>query len=138
MREANLIVMYSGKTHWVNWELQKLIENECVTRLILMMPEIKAWRRSKRRANISARVGQIREVFKSTPWEEALSEFDDFSGLRAMIFRPDGSMVMVKSQSHKRDSYHLAALVTHLILLDSARTTRRGRKVSRVKKRNHD
>jgi hypothetical protein len=36
-----------------------------------------------------------------------------------MLFRPDGSMVMVKSRSKSRDSYHLAALVAHYILIDS-------------------
>jgi hypothetical protein len=119
MREANVIIMYSGKTRWVNWELQKVLENECATRLILMIPEIKSWRRSKRRAEISARVEQIREVFKSTPWKEDLLRFNDFAGLRAMLFRADGSMVMVKSQSRRRDSYHLAALVAHQVLLES-------------------
>ena len=119
MRQSNVVIMYSGKTHWVNWELRQLLENGCVTRLILMIPEIKGWRRAKRNKDISARVEQIRDVFRSTPWEEELIQFEDFAGLRAMLFRPDGSMVMVKSRSHGRDSYHLAALVAHLILLNS-------------------
>jgi hypothetical protein len=118
MRDAALIIMYSGKTQWVNWELRKTIENACVTRLILMIPEIKAWRRSKRNKEISARVQQVRQVFKSTPWEEELEQFDDFARVRAMLFRPDGSMVMIKSRSRSRDSYHLAALVGHQILID--------------------
>lgn len=118
MQEAKLIIMYSGKTHWVNWELRQVVKNECATRLILMIPEIKGWRRSKRNKEISARVEQIREVFKGTPWEEELLQFDDFAGLRAMLFRPDGSMVMVKSRSRSRDSYHLAALVAHSILIN--------------------
>jgi hypothetical protein len=119
MREAGLIIMYSGKTHWVNWELRQIIENDCATRLILMFPEIRTWRRSKRKAEISARVEQVRQVFKNTPWEEELMEFNDFPGLRAMLFRPDGSMVMVRSRSRSRDSYHLAALIAHVHLLDS-------------------
>ncbi len=116
MQDARLIIMYSGKTHWVNWELRQVLENDCATRLILMIPEIKAWRSSKRNKEISARVEQVREVFKSTPWEEELLRFDDFAGLRAMLFRPDGSMVMIKSRSRRRDSYHLAVLVAHQIL----------------------
>ena len=118
MREAGLIIMYSGKTHWVNWELRQVVENKCATRLILMFPEIKAWSRSKRNDEISARVEQIRQVFKNTPWEEELLEFSDFPGLRAMLFRPDGSMIMVKSQSRSRESYHLAALIAHQNLLE--------------------
>ncbi len=117
MRDAQLIIMYSGKTHCVNWELRKVLESKCATRLILLIPEIKAWRSSKRNKDIMARVEQVREVFRDTPWEEELLQFDDLARLRAMLFRPDGSMVMVKSRSRSRDSYHLAALVAHQILI---------------------
>jgi hypothetical protein len=118
IRDAKAIIMYSGTTHWVNWELRQVVKNECATRLILMMPEIRAllWARKE---EISARVEQVREGFSGTPWEEELLCFKDFARLRAMLFRPDGSMVMVKSRSKSRDSYHLAALVAHHILIDS-------------------
>ncbi|MEJ2308472.1 MAG: hypothetical protein P8Z78_04025 [Gammaproteobacteria bacterium] len=115
--EANLIIMYSGETHWVNWELRQVIDSGRATSLILMFPEIKGWRPSQRKKSIEARVEKIREVFRETPWMEELEAFADFKGLRAMLFRPDGSMVMVKSRSHSRDSYHLAALVAHEQLL---------------------
>lgn len=124
MQNSQMIVMYSGKTHWVNWELRQVLNNGCAERLILMIPEIKAWRKSKREAEVNARVAQIREVFKDTPWEEELMQFDDFMGLRAMLFCPDGSMVMVKSRSRSRDAYHLAALIAHQLLLDPAVATR--------------
>jgi hypothetical protein len=116
--DAKLIIMYSGTTHWVNWELRQVVKNECATRLILMIPEIRAllWARKE---EISARVEQVREGFSGTPWEEELLSVNDFARLRAMLFRPDGSMVMVKSRSKSRDSYHLAALVAHYILIDS-------------------
>jgi hypothetical protein len=123
MQAAQLIVMYSGKTHWVNWELRQVLNNGCATRLILMIPEIKAWRTKKREKEISARVTQVRDVFQSTPWEEELMQFDDFAGLRAMLFCPDGSMVMVKSRSRSRDAYHLAALISHQLLLDPTGAT---------------
>ena len=118
IRDTKLIVMYSGTTHWVNWELRHVVKNECATRLILMIPEIRAllWARKE---EISARVEQVRAGFSGTPWEEELLSCNDFARLRAMLFRPDGSMVMVKSRSKSRDSYHLAALVAHHILIDS-------------------
>lgn len=118
MRDAHLIVMYSGKTQWVNWELRNIIENGRATQLILLIPEIKGWRSGKRAQDLEARVTRIREVFKDTPWHEELLAWRDFAGLRAMLFRADGSMVMVKSKSRTRDSYHLAALVAHFVLLD--------------------
>ena len=119
IKDADLIIMYSGKTHWVNWELRRVLENGGAARLILMIPEIKGWRKSKRQNDISARVQQLREVFKDTPWDEDLSQFDDFTGLRAMLFRADGTVVILESRSRSRDSYHLAALVAHDLLLNA-------------------
>jgi hypothetical protein len=123
MKDANLIIMYSGKTQWVNWELRKVIESGRATSLILMFPEIKGWRPSRRKQDIAARVEQIRTVFNDTPWNEELIEFGDFAGLRAILFRADGSTVMIKSRSRSRDAYHLAALIAHQQLLDSAPAT---------------
>ena len=132
IQDASLIIMYSGKTHWVNWELRKVLQNESITRLILMIPQVKGWLKSKLKKEISARVEHIRAIFKNTPWEEELLMFDDFVGLRAMLFRPDGSMVMIKSRSRRRDSYHLAALVAHQILLDSAALKDKGEGVRKA------
>ena len=123
MKHAQLIIMYSGKTQWVNWELRKVVDSGRATSLVLMFPEIKAWRRSKRNEDIAARVEHIRSVFRDTPWNEELMAYGDFAGLRAMLFRADGSMVMVKSRSRSRDAYHLAALVAHQQLLDAAPVT---------------
>ncbi|MEO8663789.1 MAG: hypothetical protein ABI693_35365, partial [Bryobacteraceae bacterium] len=66
MEGANLIVMYCGTTKWVNWELQKIVERGRSTSLILMIPEIKGWRASKRREDIVNRVQQLRDVFRNT------------------------------------------------------------------------
>ncbi len=123
MRAASLIIMYSGKTHWVNWELRQLLENGCATRLILMVPEVKGFFRSRRRQDVQARIEQVRAVFEHTPWASELAHIDDLEGLRAMLFRQDGSMVMIKSRSRGRDSYHLAAVLAHEVLLASSAMT---------------
>jgi hypothetical protein len=117
MQNANLIIMYSGMTKWVNWELRQVVESGRATSLILMFPEIKAWRSARRKASVEGRAERIREVFQDTPWKEELAAFSDFDDLRAMLFRADGSMVMVRSRSRSRDAYHLAALVAHQQLL---------------------
>jgi len=120
MRDAYLIVMYCGTTGWVNWELRKVIESGRATSLILMFPEIRGWRHAKRIQDITARTEQLREAFKGTPWTEELAAFDDYEDLRAMLFRDDGSMVMIRSTSRTRDAYHLAALVAHQQLINPA------------------
>jgi hypothetical protein len=120
MNEAKLIIMYCGTTESVNWELRRVVDIERATNLIVMFPEIKSWRRSVRRQDIALRVKRLREVFGKTKWTEELTAFDEFEGARAMIFRADGSMLIVKSRSRSRDAYHLAALVAHQQLLDPA------------------
>ncbi len=118
MSKASLIIVYSGKTHWVNWELEKVIETERVSNLILMVPEVKVWRRSSRAKEISYRFELVKDVFKDTKWHAALEGIHDFQKLRAMLFHPDGSMTVIKSRPRNRDSYHLAALVAHYIILN--------------------
>ena len=117
MKSAYLVVMYCGITQWVNWELRQVIASGRATSLILMFPEVKAWRPSQQKRDIVTRTEQIRQVFHGTPWSEELQEFDDFTGLRAMLFRADGSMLMIRSRSFGRDAYHLAALIAHQQLL---------------------
>ena len=56
MKDANLIIMYCGTTQWVNWELRRVVESGRTTSLILMFPESKVWR-SSRRKRTSRRVG---------------------------------------------------------------------------------
>ncbi|MGE5815102.1 MAG: hypothetical protein ACM36C_11490 [Acidobacteriota bacterium] len=117
MKDASVIIMYCGTTHWVNWELSQVIGSGRATSLILMFPEIKGWRASRRKRAIAERVEQLRAVFQDTPWSDELQEFSDHAGVRAMLFRADGSAVIVRSRSRSRDAYHLAALVAHHQLL---------------------
>lgn len=122
MKEANVIVMYSGTSEWVNWELRKILESNRSTSLILMFPETKRWTSWSHKREVMARVEHVREMYKGSAWEEELREYRDFRNVRAMLFRPDGSMVMIKSQSRGRDAYHLAALVGHYLLLHPENT----------------
>lgn len=101
MTDANHIVMYLGTTQWVNWELRQVIDSGRVTRL-----------------------EHLRAAFRHTPWNEELmaTRESDFGRVRAMLFRLDGSMVMITSRSRSRDSCHLAVLIAHQQLLDAATT----------------
>lgn len=119
MSRASLIIMYSGKTHWVNWELAKVLETDRVQNLILMIPERHRWWLSSASDEFD-RIEHVRDVFKNTKWSSALAEILDFQNVRAMLFHGDGSMTVIKSHPRNRDSYHLAALVAHYIILNEA------------------
>jgi FHA domain len=117
MSEASVIVMYSGKSQWVTWELAKLVNTERVAKLILMIPEVKGWRSAIRSKDIAARMEHVRDAFGNTKWRGALAALQNSQDVRAMLFRSDGSLVVIKSRPRNRDSYHLAALIAHYILL---------------------
>jgi FHA domain len=117
MSKASAIVMYSGKSQWVTWELAKLVNTERVAKLILMIPEAKGWRSATRSNDINARIACLREAFSNTKWFASLAALQNFQDVRAMLFRSDGSLIVIKSGPGNRDSYHLAALIAHYILL---------------------
>lgn len=120
MSNASLIIMYSGKTHWVNWELAQVIEMERVANLILMTPEIKDRLYADPNEEISTRIERVKEIFKNTRWSGALAAFRDFQDARAILFEGDGAIIVIKSRPRNRDSYHLAALIAHYIILNRA------------------
>jgi len=117
MSEASAVTMYSGKSQWVTWELAKLVDKERVAKLILMIPEVKGWRSAIRSKDIAARMEHVRDAFGNTKWRGALAALQNSQDVRAMLFRSDGSLVVIKSRPRNRDSYHLAALIAHYILL---------------------
>jgi hypothetical protein len=114
MSEANLILMYLGKTYWINWEMAKIIEKKRVSNLILLVPELKRSRFDQ----TTPRFECIKYVFSQTIWSERLLEVKQFHSVRAMLFRADGSVVVIRSRPRNRDSYHLAALVAHYVMLN--------------------
>jgi hypothetical protein len=122
MYQASLILMYSGKTHWVNWELSQVIAAQRVPNLILMIPEIKGWRRSVRARDVAARLELLKADFADTKWHPAFQTIQDVPEVRALSFHPDGSITLITSRTRNRDSYHLAALVAHYLILQAAAT----------------
>jgi hypothetical protein len=109
IHKSALIVMYSGKTHWVNWELAKVIEAGRVPNLILLIPEGVV--------DIAARISQLKIVFANTAWHGSLEKLSDFQNVRALKFVSDGSIIIITSTKRNRDAYHLAALVAHYLIV---------------------
>ena len=118
MSEASLIIMYSGATYWVNWELAKVIEMKRVTNLILMIPEFKEWIRRTQSQDINIRIEYVKHILKNTRWSSSLARLQDFQDVRVMLFSTDGSLTVIRSRPRNRDAYHLAALIAHYLKLN--------------------
>lgn len=117
MNEASVIVMYAGMTNWVNWELAKIIETGNILKLILIIPEVAGEARAVRAENVSMRIERLSQILKDTRWSISLGELRNVEDVRAMLFGEDGSVVIIRSQSHNRDSHNLAALIAHYLML---------------------
>lgn len=119
--QSGLIVMYSGKTHWVNWELTKVIEAGKAPNLILIVPELKGSRR-KRYEDSALRLERVRQALKDTLWSRSLTSLQVSQNIRALAFHEDGSITVIRSSLRNRDSYHLALLVAHYLTLNKTMT----------------
>jgi len=126
MQKARIIVMYAGRGQWQTWELARVVNAEQTFKLILMFPEVKGWRRwfSLKRDDINreldSRMELARQAFMNTKWSAALDGYTTARDVRALLFPSDGSVVVIQSRPRNRDSYHLAALIAHYILLEKS------------------
>lgn len=120
MQQASLIVMYVGRTTWVNWELGRVLDSGRQHSLILLFPEVRHFSPWSRKHDFLSRMEELRQAFKGTAWEEEIAACDGVGDWQALVLRRDGSLLVVKSRSRSRDSHHIAALVAHHSLLSGS------------------
>jgi len=114
MDEAAIVVLMAGTTHWIVWELKKVIDLGHVGKLVLLFPEIttrRKWFRRIKGSSADERLAMVRQQFQGTVWSQALEVLPVSRRIRSMSFEPDGRVVVVTSRPHNRESYHLSALV---------------------------
>jgi hypothetical protein len=111
MAESSLIIVMIGSTHWVGWELERIIELGHTAKMILLFPETRKWFAWRRRKAAEKRLQVIRRAFAGTPWSTALNFLIKPERIRGMTFLPSNKLVMVVSSSPNRESHHMAALI---------------------------
>src|SRR5262245_61523918 len=116
-RSAQLIAIFVGSTKWVNWEISQIISLNLADRLILLMPESRFWRPWKHIRAMEQRLAMLKQAMASTPWSAALSQLDRAWSVRAIVLERDGSISLIRSVLRNRDSYHLAAVIAHHLIL---------------------
>jgi hypothetical protein len=116
---ASVIIVYLGKSKWITWELAQLIDNQRITSVILVMPEVRRMGAAGRWQELSERAARMRSSFRDTVWADQINEIWDFSALRALVLKPDGNIVLIQTRSTSRESYHLSVLIAHALLLES-------------------
>ena len=119
MERSVLIILMIGRTHWIDWELRRVIELGYTEKVMILFPQVRrpkwtffSWR-TERMQDAEERLIVIRKAFEGTPWESGLYWTDvvEPQDLRSLAFLPGGEVLVVTSSPRNRESYHLAALI---------------------------
>jgi len=123
MDSALLIVVLAGITSWIEWELKKVIERGHAHKLILCFPQSKPnwFAKDKRfrtlKTEVNARFEAVKAAFVGTQWEASLCQLVDPLRIRSIIFEENGRVTAVTARSRNRNTYHLAVLIGHFLIL---------------------
>jgi hypothetical protein len=116
MANARTIVLLAGVTESLKWELQQVLAGKYYHKLIIVFPED---RFSAYPVEPSRRLQKLKTVLIGSRWQSAIEACPDDTAksFRSVVLNPDGSLYIVKSHSKGRDTYHLAVIVAHYLLL---------------------
>lgn len=117
MGSSQVVLMYAGNTYWVNWELAMLARKDRLHKVILLIPPRRGWpmRSNKAIADIRKRLTCVQGALQDTRWAAEAAALQADKHLRALIFRPDGGITVIRSRWQNREAYHLAVLVSHYL-----------------------
>jgi hypothetical protein len=93
----------AGKTHWVQWELAKVLEQGRIAALLIVFPRITEADRNERWQNLKA-------AFSDTARSAALEGVDIARAL-AVFIAADRGVVVVKSRKANQSDYEAALRV---------------------------
>ncbi len=107
MLKAERIVMVAGKTHWVQWELNKVLEQRGMGKLVMVLPPESADERTARWSNLRPPLG-------GTAWTNDLAE-TDAARVIAVVFGPTGATAITGGNVYESD-YETALRVATYVM----------------------
>ena len=123
METSSVIVMYAGTTHWVGWELQRIVEGGFTDKLIILFPPVLPfpgfWQTSwlkRQKANIAARFQRLKAAFAGTKWADGWEVTAPETIICARL-KANGGIAFTRSRRRSKDAYDLATKIAHLGLL---------------------
>lgn len=102
--KSRFVVMITGVTPWVQWELRTLIEQSGLKRLVVLIPPADP-EMTERRLKL------IRECFAGTDWAASLTDLDP-ERIVALLFLEDGLTVVMNGRHRDEIEYRLTMLAT--------------------------
>jgi len=134
MSRAVLIIVMLGKTHWVGWELQRIIALGYIDKLVVVFPQTRRpafsfrhpFTRWNRAEDAAARLDALRAAFAGTEWAPSLNQIARPQEIRSLAFLPRGETFLVTSVPRNRESYQLAAVLARAALVRVSDATEMG------------
>jgi hypothetical protein len=105
---SDLIIVIAGKTHWVQWELAKVLERGRIAGLLIVFPPITEVDRSERWQN-------LKSAFGDTAWSAAMERVDVARAL-ALFIAADRGIVVIKSRKANESDYETALRVATYLM----------------------
>jgi hypothetical protein len=102
--EARLISMLCGPTHWIHWEMQNIIKNQRLNRVLLLMPPGRSSWMAQRRQQ---RWDNIVRSLEHTPYAAALQQLR-IEDVLLVQFLADGRVRVFRSANDLVQDYELA------------------------------
>lgn len=118
METSSTIVLFAGLTPWVNWELKEAVTGHRAGKLMVILPRSRRrwWPRGSSEDAVR-RLKAIQQDLADTAWSAALSKLNHPKSIRAITLGSSGQITVIRSRTRIRDSYHLAAMVAHSLIL---------------------
>jgi hypothetical protein len=116
IRDARLIVMVMGTTPSVQWELQTIVAEGALAKLILLMPPTGVSGRAER-------WGLATDCLAGTPWHAGMVSIDP-GRLIGTCFAADGRVMPITGNARREYDYNLAVRIgTALVVSGTSRTS---------------
>ena len=100
----------------MGWELKKIVDLSHAEKLIVVFPQVRKpfWKRDES----AERLAMLDQAFAGTRWEPGLAKLaalKQAKRMRSIMFLQSSEVVAVTARPKNRESYHLAALISHYL-----------------------
>jgi len=96
-----MAVMIAGRTKGVTWELQEMLKQDKMGRLLLLLPPI-------RDSEFNLLLSHLAEIFRDSSWHAAMASLP--ANVLAVQFEEAGRIVIIQSARKREREFSLAIL----------------------------
>jgi hypothetical protein len=111
MNSSSIILMYAGVSHWVVWELSRVLEAHLTEKLILL------FKGSDFKEDMNDRLARAKLLFAGERWRAPMENVYHPETLVAARFDGAGGVTVFRSKRRNNDAFQIAVEIAHLASL---------------------